>query len=329
MTMDIPAWRSFNQEMFSEIDAEFIKRQCNNEEELLDLVCDADAIVAFTLYHKFNRQVIEKLQNCKIIANVGIGYDGIDVKAATDHGICVSNVPDYCIHEVAEHAIALMMACSRRLFPLDRLVRQGKWTVEKPEMRAIWSSIRRLHNQTLGLIGFGRISRQIASKAKGLVSRMLAYDPFVSSDLGTEFGVELVDLDLLLSESDFISFHTNLTPQSKGLIGMEQLKMMKPTAFLINTARGGVVDPDALYTALTTGQIAGAALDVTEPEPIDSDNPLLQLENVIITGHSAHASVESTQGLMKGPAEEIIRVYKAQWPRNFVNPEVKEKLRKR
>ncbi len=330
MTTDIPAWDEINQAKFNEIDAEFIKRQCNNEEEIIELAHDADAIVAISFYHKFGRQVIEKLQHCKIIANIGIGYEGIDVEAAIDHGICVSNVADYCLDEVAEHAIALMLAWARRLFPLDRLVREGKWTIERPEMRnGIWPNIRRLRYQTLGLIGFGRISQTLVSKAKGLVSRILAYDPYVSPDLAAEFGVEFVDLDRLISESDFISIHTNLTPQSKGLIGTEQLKTMKPTAFLINTARGGVVDANALYHALTTGQIAGAALDVTEPEPPDPDNPLLQLENVIITGHSAHASVESREGLLKGPVEEIIRVYNGQWPKNFVNPGVKAKFRER
>ena len=135
MTMDMPAHAELNQETFNEIDAEFIKRQCNNEEEIIELAHDADAIIAISLYHKYTRQMIEKLENCEILANMSIGYEGIDVAAATEHGICVSNVADYCLDEVAEHATALMLAWARRLIPHDRLSREGKWTIERPEMR--------------------------------------------------------------------------------------------------------------------------------------------------------------------------------------------------
>lgn len=330
MTLNLPAYADINQDSFSVIEAQFVKEQCNSEEDIIALAYDADAVITISLYQKFTRKVIEQLHRCKIIANIGIGYEGIDVDAANDHCICVSNVADYCLDEVAEHTIALIMSCARRLFPLDRLVREGKWTIERPEMRyQIWPGIHRLSYQTLGLIGFGRIPQTLVPKVKGLVSRIMAFDPYVDRGLAAKFGVELVELERLLSESDLVSIHANLTPETKGMIGIDELKKMKPTAFLINTSRGPLVDQNALYMALTQGYIAGAGLDVLETEPPDPRDPLLKLGNVILTGHSAHASVESNLELHKRPVEEIIRVFKGEWPLNFVNPQVKEKYLKK
>lgn len=328
MTLDLPAYADIDEKSFTKIAAQFIKRQCNSEEEIIALAHDADAIITISLYQKITRKIIEQLHYCKIIANIGIGYEGIDVEAATECGVCVANVADYCLDEVSEHTLALMMACARRLFPLDRLVREGKWTVERPEMRyQIYPTIHRLNAQTLGLVGFGRIPQTIASKVSGLVSRILTYDPYVSPDVPAQMGVELVELDFLLSQSDFVSVHANLTTETKGLIGMEQFKKMKPTAYLINTSRGPIVERNALYTALSQGMIAGAALDVLDPEPPDPTDPLLQLNNVILTGHSAFASVEANLELHKRPVEEIIRLFYGEWPRNFVNPQVKDLYR--
>jgi D-3-phosphoglycerate dehydrogenase len=328
MTLDLPAYADINEKSFTNIAAPFIKRQCNSEEEIIALAHDADAIITISLYQKITRKIIEQLRYCKIITNIGIGYEGIDVEAATECGVCVANVADYCLDEVAEHTIALMLACARKLFPLDRLVREGKWTVERPEMRyQIYPTLHRLHTQTLGLIGFGRIPQTIVSKVRGLVSRILTYDPYISPDVPSQMGVELVELDYLLFQSDFVSVHANLTPETKGLIGMVQFKKMKPTAYLINTSRGPIVDRNALYIALSQGMIAGAALDVLDPEPPDLNDPLLQLDNVILTGHSAFASVEANLELHKRPVEEIIRLYHGEWPRNFVNSQVKDLYR--
>jgi D-3-phosphoglycerate dehydrogenase len=328
MTLDLPAYADINEKRFTNIKAHFFKKQCNSEEEIIALAHDADAIITISLYQKITRKVIEQLLYCKIIANIGIGYEGIDVEAATEWGVCVANVADYCLDEVAEHAIALVLACARKLFPLYRLVREGKWTVERPEMRyQIYPTIHRLHTQTLGLIGFGRIPQTIVLKVRRLVSRILTYDPYVSPDVPVQMGVEVVELDFLLSQSDFVSVHANLTSETKGLIGMEQFKKMKPTAYLINTSRGPIVDQNALYTAISQGMIAGAALDVLDPEPPDPNDPLLQLNNVILTGHSAFASVEANLELHKRPVEEIIRLFHGEWPRNFVNPQVKDLYR--
>lgn len=328
MTLDLPAYADINEKSFADIQAYFIKRQCNSEEEIIALAGDADALITISLYQKITRQVIKRVHRCRIIANIGIGYEGIDVEAATEQGICVANVTDYCLDEVAEHTIALMLACARKLFPLDRLVREGKWTVERPEMRyQIYPTIHRLHTQTLGLIGFGRIPQTIVPKVRGLVSRILTYDPYISPDIPAQMDVELVELDVLLSQSDFVSVHANLTLETKGLIGMAQFKKMKSTAYLINTSRGPLVDRNALYIALSQGIVAGAALDVLDPEPPDPNDPILQLNNVILTGHSAFASVEANLELRKRPVEEVIRVFNGEWPRNFVNPQVKDLYR--
>jgi len=330
MTLDLPAYADINQDSFTGTGAQFLKEQCSSQEEIIALAHDADAVITISLYQKFTRKVIEGLHTCRIIANIGMGYEGIDIDAATDQGICVVNVADYCLDEVAEHTIALILACARRLFTLDRLVREGKWTLERPEMRyQVWPSTHRLCDQTLGLIGFGRIPQTLVPRARGLVSRIIAHDPYVDPEKAAKLEVELVGLDRLLRDSDFVSIHANLTDETRGLLGIEQLGKMKPTAYLINTARGAIVDRDALYTALTQGYIAGAGLDVLEPEPPGPNDPLLKLDNVIITGHSAHASNESNLELHRRPVEEVIRVLKGEWPLNLVNPRVKEKYVKK
>jgi len=327
MTLDLPAYADINQNRFGEIDAEFIKQKCTIDEEIIGLCGDADAVITISLYQKWGRKVIEQLRRCKIIANIGMGYDGIDIDAASEQGICVANTADYCLDEVAEHTIALMLACERRIIPLDRLVREGKWTIQRPEMRnEVWPRIHRLHDRILGLIGLGRIAQTLVPKVRGLVSRIMAYDPHVDPETAAGLKVALVDLDHLLSESDYVSVHTNLTPETEGLLGIEQFKKMKKTAFLLNTARGAVVDRNALYEALTKGLIAGAGLDVVDPEPPEPDDPLLKLDNVILTGHSAHASAESNIELHKRPVEEVIRVYRGEWPLNLVNPGAKDKF---
>jgi len=330
MTLDLPAYSDINQESFREIDADFVKQQCDSEEEIIALCHDADALITISLYQRLNRTVMERLNRCKIIANIGIGYDGIEVDAASDQGICVANVADYCLDEVAEHTIALILAWGRRIITLHGLVKEGKWTIQRPEMRnEVWPRMHRLRDQTLGLIGFGHIPQTLVPKVRGLVARILACDPYVDQKIATRLGVELVELDHLLAESDFVSVHANLTSETKDLLGIDQFKRMKQTAFLINTARGGIVDREALYTALTQGFISGAGLDVVDPEPPDPNDPLLKLDNVILTGHSAHASVESSIELHKRPVEEVIRVYKGEWPLNLVNPEVKDRFNRK
>lgn len=325
MTIEFPGIPP-DEDVFNQLRAIFTKIPCHSEEEIIAAAHDADAVITIATVQSFPRKVIEKLSKCRIISSVGIGYEGIEVKAATDHGILVVNTPDYCLEEVSDHTMALILACARKLLPQDQAVRAGKWnSLERPEIRfKIWPPMSRLRGQALGLIGFGRIPRTLVPKAKGFGLRVIAYDPYVPSSIAEAQGVGLVDLSDLLRQSDYLSIHAALTPETRHLLGLEQFKQMKPTAYLINTARGGIVDEQALYLALSQGHIAGAGLDVLDPEPPQPDNPLLKLDNVVITAHAAHYSDQSVIELRRRPVEEVIRVLKGEWPLGLVNPEVKE-----
>jgi D-3-phosphoglycerate dehydrogenase len=316
----------FGEEDYHKIGAQLVKKLCRSEDDLISIAHDADAII--TGGEPYSRKVIEKLTKCRIISNIGIGYDGIDVEAATEHGIFITNVPDYCLEEMAEHTLALILACGRKLLRFNRAVREGKWDSRAP--REIREKIRppmfRLKGQTLGLIGLGRIPRTLVPKAKALGLRVIAYDPYVSKDAAAELGVEMVGFEQLLRESDFVSLHAALTKDNQHMMGLEQFKKMKRTAYLINTARGGLIDEQALNTALSEGIIAGAGLDVLDPEPPSRDNPLFKCDNVIITAHSANYSEESQAELLRRPEEEVFRVLRGEWPCCPVNPQVKERF---
>jgi D-3-phosphoglycerate dehydrogenase len=301
--------------------APFAAGQCT-EEDVLSYVKDAYAVI--TVFEPFTRRVIGQLTNCRLIANFGIGYQNIDIAAATDYGICVTNNPEYCLEEVSDHAMALLLNLARRIRILNEAVHGGKTTYG--EIAQARGRVFRLQGQTLGLVAFGRIPIKLVPKARGFGLNIIAYDPYVSTTVVEKAGVELVSFDRLLEESDYISIHAALNPENEGMFGLPQFKKMKSTAYLINTARGGLIDNDALYTALSQGMIAGAALDVTEPEPINIDNRLLKLNNVIFTGHSAYFSETSTIEQRKGPVNEIARVLTGEWPRALVNPQVKDKF---
>jgi len=304
--------------------ASFMPGRCT-EDEVLSVVRDADAVIS--VFEPFTRNVIEQLANCRLITNFGVGYQNIDVAAATDCGVCVANNPEYCLEEVSDHALTLLLSLARKILPLNKAVRDGK--TGYGEIAQARGQVFRLRGQTLGLVGFGRIPRTLVPKARGFGFRIIAHDPFVPAAVAKEVGVEMVGFDRLLEESDYISVHAALTPENEGMFGLQQFKKMKPTAFLINTARGALVDGNALYTALSEGLIAGAGLDVTEPEPINPDSPLLKLENVIFTGHSAYFSEASVVEQRKWPVEEIARVLTGEWPRALVNPQVREKYAQR
>jgi D-3-phosphoglycerate dehydrogenase len=315
-----------DKEDYRKIGAEFVTQPCQTDDQIIGAAQDADAII--TMMVPFHRKVIERLNRCKLIYNIGTGYEAIDIEAATEHGICVSYPSDYCTEEVAEHIMALILACARKLFRLDKAVRNGKWdSYEKKEIRfKILPPMFQLRGQTLGLIGFGRISRLIVPKAKGFELRIIAFSTHVPSSVLEEFGVESVAFDYLLENSDYVSINAAFTPKARYMLGIEQFKKMKPTAYVINCARGAFVDEQALYVALTQGYIAGAALDVLEAEAVSLDHPLLQLENVIITPHTAYYSDQSILKLRRRPYEEISRIVKGEWPQWLLNPEVKEKF---
>lgn len=310
----------YDEEVLGKLGAEYVVAHCPTEEELIEKTRDADGVIA--LFEPFTRKVIERLTKCKIISNMGIGYDNIDVAAATEHGICVANVPDYCLDEMTDHTMALILTCARKIVRVNNALKSKLDRLQMVSMRA---PVYKLRGQTLGIVGFGRIPRTLVPKARGFGFQLIAYDPYVPEGVMAEFGVERVELDRLLRESDFITIHASLTADNHHMFGLEQFKRMKKTAFLINTARGGLIDQDALYTALSEGYLAGAALDVLEPE-FDLDNPLLQLENVIYTGHSGYYSETSSIELRRRPVEEVARVLQGEWPHGFVNPEVKERF---
>jgi len=298
-------------EILSEIDPEFILAQCNTEDEVIEVAKDADGII--NQYAPMNRKVIESLNRCKVIARYGVGVDNIDIEAASDHKIIVANVPDYCIDEVSTHAMALILACARGITLLDRKRREKKWdfTLAKPLFRT--------KGKTLGLFGLGRIAKMVAQKTSGFGFKIIAYDPYVSKVDG---GIRLVKFSQLLSDSDFISIHSPLTDKTRHSFGENVLKKMKKTAYLINTARGPIIDEKALYKVLKNKWITGAALDVMEKEPPDWENPLLNLDNLIITPHISFYSEESYIELKTKVAESVLSVLKGELPRAMVNPKV-------
>jgi D-3-phosphoglycerate dehydrogenase len=289
-------------------------QQCRTEAELIALAQDADAIL--NCYAKMTAQVIEKLKNCKIIARYGIGVDNVDLVAATRAGILVTNVPDYCVDEVSDHALALLLALARRIVAAAGAVRAGAWDIVPH------SGILRLRGQTLGLVGFGKIAKALALKVQPLGMKVLAYDPYLDPVQIAQHGAQAAGWDRLLAEADAISIHVPLSPETRHLIGARELAAMKPTAFLISTSRGGIIDEQALAQALHTGQIGGAALDVLSVEPPPSDHPLQQAPNIILTPHLAFYSRESLIELQTKAADEVARALKGEPPRSPVNPEV-------
>lgn len=311
----------------NELGAEFITIPCQTEDEIIAAAKDADAVV--TLMQPYTRRVVEQLKRCRLIYNAGTGFDSIDVAAATEHGICVAYPGDYCMEEVAEHAMALLLACARKITRLDRAVRQGKWVgFEKRELRnRILPPVFRIAGSTMGVVGFGRIGKATASRGKALGMNVVVFDPYVSKGAFGSSGVQGVSgvsLEHLLKVSDFVVLQAASSAQTRHMIGMEQFRMMKPAAYVINTARGSVIDQKALFTALSEGLIAGAGLDVVEEEPdgIGADHPLLTLDNVIVTGHSAYYSEESSAKYKRRIFEAVESLLKGKRPEWLINPEV-------
>jgi D-3-phosphoglycerate dehydrogenase len=329
VTFYVPGLVPTYDELLTELGAQVEKTFCATEEDLVSACSEAHAVIALgikiTPGYVFSARVIENLNKCRLIALTGIGYDNVDMAAATERGICVANNPYYCLEEVSDHAMALILVCARKLYKLLPDIRIGKWSTQGDYLSAL-KPLHRLSGQTLGLIGFGNIARALVPKAKAFGLRIIAYSPHVPRILFETFKVEPVELDRLLEQSDFVSMHTALTPETRHMMGLEQFKRMKRTACFINTARGELVDEKALYVALSEGLIAGAGLDVLELEPPDRDNPLLKLGNVLITGHFAYYSEESREELFRWPWEEAGRVLRGEWPQGLINAEVKERF---
>jgi len=269
-------------------------------EDILAVARDADAILV--TYAKLPGELLRQLTRCKAIGRFGLGVDNIDLPAAKECGIAVNYVPDYCLREVSDHAMALLLALARKVTFANKLVQSGRWEV--PPI----VPLRRLEGQVLGLVGFGNIPRALAPKASAFGFKVLTHDPYVAKEALAAAGVEGVSFDQLLARSDFISVHAPLLPATRGLMNAAAFAKMKKGAFLINTARGPLVDETALIAALDSGHLGGAALDVVTTEPLAKDSPLIGRDNVILTPHTAFYSVEALEELQTKCASDVARV---------------------
>ena len=291
------------------VDAELIEAPATDEATLVRLAADVDAIA--TTWARVTDVVIRSSPRCKVISRFGIGLDNIAVTTATELGLPVTNCPDYCVSEVSDHALGLILACARRIGFFHWRTKRGEYNLGAA------TTIRRLSGQTVGLIGLGRIARELVPKLRALGLKILAHTPS-GSDHGT--GCQMVTVAELLKQSDFVSLHAPLVAETRYLINAERLSLMKPTAYLINTSRGGLVDPDALWEALQKNQIAGAALDVFEPEPPNLSDPLYCDERVIVTPHAAFVSAESLIAMRTQAVEQVVQALRGERPDNVVNP---------
>jgi D-3-phosphoglycerate dehydrogenase len=287
------------------------------EAEVLEKLAGCSASLAGS--EPYTRDVFKKFPQFKVVARAGVGYDAVDVKAATEHGVVVCIAPGTNQHSVAEHCFMLILALARNLIRQHNPIRDGKWP------RAANLPVR---GKTLGLVGLGRIGKSMTTRAQAFGMKVIAYEPFPDSAFVESHGVRLTTLDDLLRAADYVSLHLPAMEGTFKLINAQRLKLMKPTAFLINTARGAVVDEHALYEALRDKQIAGAGLDVFEEEPPRPDNPILKLDNVVMTAHTAGVDTQSRDDMARKAAECIAALAHGEWPADcIVNPEVKDKFR--
>jgi len=307
---------------FSDCHAELEK--VSAQLEMLPFIDDASEIIKRTAdahglivtKSPITGQIMEALKNLKVVVRTGVGYDVIEVPAATKLGIAVVNIPDLWIREVANHALALLLAWSRKIVVLNQTVKSHKWVTRVP------GSTGSLHGETIGIVGLGNIGSAFAKRVSALEMRVIAHDPYVLDSHFVGLNVKRVSLEELAALSDYVSVHCLLNEETRHLINEKFLSQMKPHAFLINTARGPVVDESALIHALHDQKIAGAALDVLENEPPSSESPLLQMEHVILTPHAAYFSNPALAQVPKRCGEEVVRVLKGQRPINVINPEI-------
>jgi D-3-phosphoglycerate dehydrogenase len=278
----------------------FRMSKSGNADDILAVAKDADAILV--TYAKLTRDILLQLTKCKAIGRFGLGVDNIDLLTAKEKGIAVNYVPDYCIREVSDHAMALLLALIRKIPLANRLVQAGRW-----EMPAV-VPIRRLEGTVLGLIGFGHIPRLVMPKAQAFGMKVIAYDPFVKPEQFKALNVEGVDFDTLLKNSDYISVHAPLLPATRGMLNADAFAKTKKGVYIVNTARGPLIDEPALVAALDAKQVGGAALDVVATEPLAKDSPLLGRDNVIVTPHTGFYSVEALEELQTKCAADVARV---------------------
>ncbi len=307
--------------MLEEVDAEIVMANVTDEESALPLAADADALVTSSV--PVTDRILDVAKNCKIAVRTGIGFEALDLPALTRHGVYAAHVRGFCEQEVADHAMALALALMRKL-NISQKIKDGQWK----ERTWAWvenKPVFRLEGQTFGLVAVGSIGRNVAKRAQAFGFKVIAFDPYVSADDAKLVGVELVDFDTLIKTADVISIHAPLSESTFHMFNSVTFEKMKQTAYLVNTARGGLVDNKAIYDALRAGTIAGAGLDVTEQEPCRADESLFSLDNVIITGHTAGYSEDSLLALRRGVFSQIVEVFKGGKPKYWLNREELEK----
>jgi len=301
------------------VNADLREFNCTDEEQIIEITKDADGII--TDLSNITEKVIKNMKKCRVISKVGIGVDNINVKAATEKGILVCNIPNYCIDEVSDHTIALILSLVRKIVYMNNLAKKGKWGIDfaKP--------ISPLNEMTLGLVGFGSIARLVYSKAKAFNFKIILFDPYVEKELADRYKIQLVTFEYLLKNSDIISIHCPANSETKHLFSREEFMQMKKSAFLVNTSRGMIIDNEALYYALKEGIISGAAVDVYNPEPIGIDDPILSLDNFILTPHYGFYSERSIREIREKSALNVAKVFTNEEPVNVVNREALLKRR--
>jgi len=304
----LPAWVA---ETLAQADIEFVVANCRTTAELVEHAADADLVWVWGS-HVVTAESLALLPKLGALIRTGSGTDNVPVAAATQRGIVVAHTPQAHNDAVSDHAIGLLFAVMRHITELDRSVRAGEW---RRTRGAAWH----LHDQTLGLVGFGHAARLVTKKLRGFDLTMLVHDPYLSTETLKQAGVRPATLDEVLAESDFVFLHCPLTEQTHHLIGERELRLMKPTAILINTARGPVVDEPALVRALTEGWIAAAGTDVFEQEPPAPDNPLFKLDNVVLTPHTAGQSDEDRDLAFRLSVDTAVAIAQGRWPRSYVN----------
>lgn len=306
------------QGVLARLNVEVVKIPCRTKEELIAAGKGAAALIIGNV--KITAEVLSHWPDCLAIVKPAVGVDNIDVDAATAAGVCVANVPDYGTDEVATHAMALLLNAFRYVDAEAAKVRAGSWQPKPPY------PTQRSAGRTLGIVGFGRIGQSVARKAAGFDWRLLAWDPYISDDEIRSKNAEPVDYETLLAQSDLVTLHLPLTEETHGMIDAGALAKMKPSAFLVNTARGGIVDSAALVQAVESGQIAGAAVDVVDVEPPPADHPLHRTERILVTAHVAWYSEQAFEDVRVKAVEEVARVLQGELPRNLQNPEVKPRF---
>jgi len=299
-------------QVLKSINADVVIANCVTAEEVIDACRDADGIMVNLA--PMNAKVIEKLEKCKVIARYGVGYDNVDVEACTKRGIYATNVTDYCAEEVSDHALALLMACTRKVARRDAQVRAGKWNIGGAD------PIYRMAGKTFTFLGYGMIARTLHRKIKGFnFSKIQVFDPFIDAEAIKAADAEKVDWGTALREADFISVHMPLNDSTKGIINSEAFAKMKPGAIIVNTSRGPIIEEKALIDALTSGQINSAGLDVHSKEPLDKDSPLFEIENCVLTDHVGWYSEEAMSELKRKVAENVRDVLLGNKPKYPVN----------